>query len=77
MKAQPGNGYTWWKIVLGAVLMYIGLKDLLFPQTRALQAANSAQEVGMFIVSGAIILLGAWLLISGVQAGRRKSSLSK
>ena len=72
----PGQTYTWWKIVLGSVLLYINVKLLLFPQSRALQASNAAQATGMFIVNGSLILLGGWLLISGVRAGRRKPPFS-
>jgi hypothetical protein len=72
-----GPSYTWWKIILGSFLIFINVKLLLFPQTRTFQADNSAQSVGMFIATAAMILLGGWLLISGVQAGRRKPPFLK
>jgi hypothetical protein len=72
-----GPSYTWWKIILGSFLIFINVKLLLFPQARALQADNFAQSVGMFAVTAAMILLGGWLLISGVRAGRPKPPLQK
>ncbi len=70
------QSFTWLKIILGALLVYVSLKLVLFPQSRTLQAANLGEEIGMFIVDAAMTILGGWLLISGIRAGLRNPPFS-
>jgi ABC-type glycerol-3-phosphate transport system permease component len=55
---------SWWRLVLGFVLVYINGKLLLFPQTRALKPANSAQAAGMATVDVVLMAVGIWLLVT-------------
>ena len=77
MAVQTGSSYTWWKIILGAFLIVINVRLIVFPETQTLKADNASQELGMMVMGGAMILLGGWLLISGIQAGRRSPPVSK
>ena len=63
----------WWKIIVGALLVYIELKHFLFPAARALQPDNSTQAVTMVVVEFALLLLGAWLIFSGAKGEQRIS----
>jgi hypothetical protein len=60
------KGPVWWKIVLGALLVYIETKQLLYPGTRSLQPSNHTQAASMLFVECALMLLGAWLIFSGI-----------
>jgi hypothetical protein len=71
------KSFTWWKIILGLLLLWTTLTRLFAPQTRPFQPTNSAQGLGMFMVDCVIILLGGWLVMSGVRAGLRKPPFSK
>ena len=65
------KGPVWWKIIAGAVLVYIEAKQLLYPATRALQPSNGTQAASMLFVECALMLLGLWLLFSGIRAGQK------
>jgi hypothetical protein len=71
---QPGCGgmnkksFVWWKIVLGAVLILVETKQLFNPGSRALQPSNATQATSMLTVECAVLLLGAWLIFSGLRA---------
>jgi hypothetical protein len=53
---------SWWRLLLGLLLVYTNVKFLLFPQTRTLQPANAGEAAGMLFVDLALIALGVWLL---------------
>ncbi len=61
------GGPVWWKIIVGTLLVYINVKHLIFPGTRAFQPSNPTQATTMLIVAWALLLLGAWLVFSGVR----------
>ena len=67
------KGLVWWKIIIGAVLIYIESKELLSPGTRALQPDNPTQATSMLIVEWALLLLGVWLAFFGIK-GKRNSN---
>ena len=74
--SPPRQSYTWWKIVLGTVLIYINVKFLLLPHSQAFQPDDRTQAVVLLVITGAMILVGGWLLVSGVRAGRPKPPFS-
>ncbi len=61
---------SWWRLLLGLLLVYINVKFLLFPQTRTFQPANAGEATGMLIVDLALIALGVWLLTTCYRAPR-------
>jgi uncharacterized membrane protein HdeD (DUF308 family) len=61
---------SWWRLLLGLLLIYINVKFLFFPQTRALQPANSDEATGMFIVDIVLIAVGVWLLATCYRVSR-------
>jgi len=63
----------WWKIIIGALLVYIELKHLLFPAARAFQPESSREAAIMMLVEFALLLFGAWLIFSGGKGERRIS----
>jgi hypothetical protein len=65
------KGLVWWKIIVGALLVYIEVKQLLWPGTRALQPSNGTQAASMLFVECALLLLGVWLIYSGMRAGHK------
>lgn len=68
MREKP----IWWRIVLGSLLIYLETKQLLFPGARALQPSNSTQATTMLVVEGTLLLVGLWLVISGIKAKDKK-----
>lgn len=61
---------SWWRLLLGLLLVYINGKFLLFPQTRTLQPANAGEATGMLIVDLALIAVGVWLLTTCYRTPR-------
>jgi antitoxin HicB len=50
VEAESTKGYVWWKIIVGALLVYIETKQLFYPGMRALQPSNSTQAASMLFV---------------------------
>ena len=65
--------FTWWKIIVGSVLVYINSEQLMFPETRALQPSNEGEARVMITVEIIILLIGAWLAFSGIWEVLRRS----
>jgi len=65
------EGPVWWKIIAGFLLVFVEAKQLLFPGTRALQPGNGTQAASMLFVECALMLLGLWLIFSGLRAGHK------
>jgi len=65
-------GVVWWKIIIGALLVFIEAKFLLHPNTRTFQPATHAEGSVQLVVEYALLFLGVWLIFSGIRA-RRKS----
>jgi len=63
----------WWRIVVGSLLVIAEIKNHVAPAPNLLKASNEAQQQGMYIASVAIILLGCWLIYSGVKPVWRKT----
>jgi hypothetical protein len=59
--------FIWWKVVLGFVLIYVEIKQLLLPGARALQPDNATQAASMLFVECMLLLLGLWLVFSGLK----------
>ena len=53
---------SWWRFLLGVLLVSMNVKFLLFPQTRTLQPANASEATGMLAVDIVLIAVGVWLL---------------
>jgi len=65
---------SWWRLLLGLLLIYINAKFLLFPQTRALQPANAGEATGMLIVELSFIAVGIGLLATCYRTPRSAGS---
>jgi len=61
---------SWWRLLLGVLLVYMNVKFLLFPQTRTLQPANASESAGMLTVDIVLIAVGVWLLATCYRAPR-------
>jgi hypothetical protein len=59
--------FIWWKVVLGFVLISVEIKQLLLPGTRALHPDNATQAASMLVVECMLLLLGLWLVFSGLK----------
>lgn len=70
--ASVFRSFTWWKIVLGAVLIYRDTYDLLYPSKRAFPPANPGEANVMLGLDVLFIGIGVWLLYSGIRVGPRK-----
>ena len=65
-KSKPG--VTWWKILLGALLIGIELKNHIAPAPNLLKADNDAQQIGMWFAAALIYSAGLWLIVAGVRS---------
>lgn len=70
METMGPKGPVWWKIIVGAVLVYIEVKQIVYPGTRALRPSNPTQAASMLFVECALILLGAWLFFLVYERSR-------
>jgi hypothetical protein len=61
------QGVVWWKVILGGVLAFVQIKQLLFPLSRALQPANAVQAASMKVTELLIFVGALWLLYSGLK----------
>ena len=68
---MEAKGPVWWKLVLGFLLVSVETKQILFPGTRALQPSNGTQAASMLFVECSLMLLGLWLIFSGIRAGQK------
>lgn len=55
---------SWWRLLVGLLLVYLNGKFLLYPQTRTLQPSNAGEATGMLVTDVALIAVGVWLLAS-------------
>ena len=61
---------SWWRLLVGLLLVYLNVKFLLFPQTRTFQPSSASEATGMLIVDLALIAVGLWLLATCYRAPR-------
>ena len=72
MPTQSGK-LVWWKIILGILLIFIEVKNHLFPTADLLKADNQTQQAGMYFMMVVLVVLGCWLVYSGIKPIWRKS----
>lgn len=58
---------VWWKIVVGAVLVLVSTRSLLYPGSRTLQPDNETQAGAMLFVDLVFLFLGVWLIYRGMK----------
>ena len=63
----------WWRIVVGSLLVIIEVKNHIAPAPNLLKASNEGEQVGMYVVMVALIVLGCWLIYSGAKPVWRKA----
>jgi hypothetical protein len=56
-----------WKILVGALLVYINLENMIAPAPNLLKPSNSDERTGMYLAYFGMIGLGCWLLYSGLK----------
>jgi hypothetical protein len=49
---------SWWRLLLGLLLVYMNGKFLLFPQTRTLQPSNAGEATEMLLTDVVLIVIG-------------------
>jgi hypothetical protein len=65
----------WGRVFFGAFLIFIETKNLFHPAANLLRPSNETQAMAMNATAIALVLLGAWLIVSGVIS-RFKRQLS-
>lgn len=55
---------SWWRLLVGLLLVYLNGKFLLFPQTRTFQPSNAGEATGMMVTDVVLIAIGVWLLVT-------------
>jgi hypothetical protein len=56
----------WGRVFLGYLMIYIEVKDHFHPAPNLLRPSNQTQAAAMNATAIALMLLGAWLIVSGV-----------
>jgi hypothetical protein len=64
-----GNGQIkWGRVYLGALLIFVEIKNHWHPAPNLLTPSNEAQAVGMTTAAIALVFLGTWLVVSGITS---------
>ena len=63
---------VWWKVIVGLLLIFIEIKNHIAPATNLLKADNEGEQIGMNVAMVALIILGCWLVYSGIKPMWRK-----
>jgi hypothetical protein len=64
-----GNGQIkWGRVYLGALLIFVEIKNHWHPAPNLLKPSNEAQAAGMTTAAIALVFLGTWLVISGITS---------
>ena len=64
-----GNGQIkWGRVYLGALLIFVEIKNHWHPAPNLLKPSNETQAVGMNAAAIALAFLGVWLIVSGVMS---------
>lgn len=72
MPTQPQQP-VWWKVIVGALLILVEVKNHAFPSANLLKANNEGEQLGMYIAMVVLIGLGCWLVYSGIKPMWRKA----
>lgn len=72
MPTQPQQP-VWWKVIVGALLILVEVKNHAFPSANLLKANNEGEQLGMYIAMAVLIGLGCWLVYSGIKPIWRKT----
>ncbi len=55
---------SWWRLLVGLLLVYINVKFLLLPSTRTLQPSNASEAHGMWVTDVVLLAVGVCLLVT-------------
>ena len=58
----------WGRVYLGALLIFIEIKNHFHPAPNLLKPSNQGEAAGMIVAAIALALLGAWLVVSGITS---------
>jgi hypothetical protein len=72
MLTQPPKP-IWWRVIVGLLLIFIEIKSRIDPAPNLLKASNSGEQAAMNGTMVALIILGCWLVYSGVKPLWRKN----
>jgi hypothetical protein len=72
MLTQPPKP-IWWRVIVGLLLIFIQIKSRIDPANNLLKASNSGEQAAMNGTMVALIILGCWLVYSGVKPLWRKN----
>jgi len=72
--ARGGTGpaharIKWGRVWIGAALVYSSVKNHAHPAPNLLKADNEGEAVGMLVAASCLVILGFWLLFSGIRSG--------
>jgi hypothetical protein len=71
---QGTEKVTFWRLGLGLILLLLGLMDLNPTGPAELKPANTGEAFGYYGAAAALIVLGLFLTVRGIQILRRKPS---
>ena len=58
---------------MGMLLIFVEVRNHVHPSANLLKANNQAEQTGMYVTMVALVLLGCWLVYSGVKPVWRKT----
>jgi hypothetical protein len=62
----------WGRVYLGALLIFIEIKNHLHPAPNLLKPSNEGEAAGMILTAIVLATVGAWLVVSGVMSRFRR-----
>jgi uncharacterized membrane protein HdeD (DUF308 family) len=69
----------WWRFILGALLLYAGVKSLFLPDPNIpieLRYSNLTQKVSGEFVQAVLGIVGIWLIFAGINILRKRQTKS-
>lgn len=63
----------WWRVIVGLMLIFIEVKNYIHPAANLLKANSPGEQAAMNGTMVALIVLGCWLVYSGVKPVWRKN----
>jgi hypothetical protein len=60
--------FKWGRILAGSWLIFSEIKNYYHPAPNLLKASNQGEAVGMGIMFVVLVLIGGWLVITGIRA---------
>jgi len=64
---------VWWRIIVGALLIFVEVKNNIHPAANLLKASTPGEQLVMNFAMATLIAIGCWLVFTGIAPFFRKA----